>query len=361
MYLDPTGRLLWEDFVSNSGKLGAGYQGSRYFSFLASKERDNEVNLITISDQGAGSILGFIPVRITSATLPWSARARSAGGMKFRSVDILGSEPNMPDDPLAYDNLLQAILAVESKPQLISFEAAPEDSFTWRYISTSAFVRQNFLVYVLHGFRDCHVVHVPPDLEYYYSTLSRKKRYNLRRQERLLEQHLENPLTIHAIETVEDLPKLFAALSELKVPSAHESTLTEADFSAMFSHGIGLCYLMKAGPRLLGLCLGTRLNSVYHIHRFYYDQSLRAYSIGTALWQLIFRDLIGRQSFTLVDMGYGSPNYRHHLTNSVAKRGSVLLIRRSLLNVALVNSYKILSAAKSRLKRRISNILARRR
>jgi CelD/BcsL family acetyltransferase involved in cellulose biosynthesis len=331
----------WNRLASACKSPGAVYQSPSYSEYLAKTMPARRVDLIILSNDNDSHTLGFVPIQHFYVLLPWSSRATTLGGIKLKSINLLGSEPNIPETSRAFDEVFSLINVSYKSAQVISMESIPADSFTWRYVSTSKYISENYFVYVLHGFRDCHIVNIPASLEAYHASLTRKKRYNLSRQKRLLENHLGQKLSLIAIDSVTDLHQLFSALKELKVPTTHESTLSESEFKFASEYGFTLCYILKCGEQTVGMAIGTKSNSIYKIHRFYYDNSLKKYSVGTTLWQEILCDIITRGSFSKVDMGYGAPTYQYHLTNHIEKRGNVLLVRRSNLNRTLLHFYSL--------------------
>jgi hypothetical protein len=329
----------WSISAGASKKPGAAYQSPSYSNYLAKTASNRKVELIVVSSKYDDHALGFAPMQHTNVLLPWSSRARAIGGIKLSSIDLLGSEPNIPETFQVYDDVFSLLMKEARNIRVINLEMVPANSFTWRYVSTSKAVLRRYFVYVLHGFRECHLIKIPISLEIYNATLTRKKRYNLGRQKRLLEAHLGNNVTLTAIDSVADLDNLFLAIKALNVPKMHESTLSRSEFTCACENGLTLCYVLKCETRVLGLAIGTKSKCVYNIHRFYYDKSLKNYSIGTTLWQEILRDLIARGSFCKVDMGYGAPTYNYRSMNDIEMRANVLLVRRSYSNYALFAFY----------------------
>ena len=125
----------------------------------------------------------------------------------------------------------------------------------------------------MHGFRDSHSVAVPHSIDSYYRNMPKKRRYNLLRQERLLENHLGSPLSLRLVEQPADLPDFFRSLTNLGVPREHRSLLRGMTntylplivrfFDATFS---------LAGTHVIGMAVGAKSNDTWMIDRFFYDK-----------------------------------------------------------------------------------------
>jgi len=345
----------WNRLADACANPGAVYQSPSYSEYLTRISSDHRVDLVVIYNKQDGQASGFVPVQHAYALLPWSARATRLGGIKLKSINLLGSEPNIPETFEAFDEVFSSIFDLDSATQVINMESIPADSFTWQYLTTSDYISTHYFIYVMHGFRDCHTVNIPASLESYHASLTRKKRYNLGRQKRSLEATLGQELSLFRIDKVADLHHLFSAIRELKVPASHDSILSESEFALACEYGFALCYVLKCGSKILGFALGTKSKATYRIHRFYYDKSFVKYSLGTTLWQEILRDLITCRCFVKVDMGFGAPTYQYNATNEVEKRGNVLLVRRSYLNFGLLKFYQIYSSIKSRVKHTVKS------
>ena len=245
----------------------------------------------------------------------------------------------VPRTRQAHDLLFDMIARLYSDVSAIEMDAVSADGFLWRYLVSSPVIQANYFVHVLYGVRDCHFVHLPSSIEQFRNRLARKLRHNLERQERVLERHLNAPLSVALIKTEEDVPALIAALSKLKVPGADDPAVKRS-YVAATRHGFLYCLVLRAGTRVVGLACGTKSKDTYRLDKLFYDKTLRRFSPGTALWQQVLRYLIQDATFKYVDLGYGMPAYPHRRINTTCKRAKVLLLRRTMSNRCLVELHR---------------------
>jgi len=211
-------------------------------------------------------------------------------------------------------------------------QSIPLDGYMWEYLNNSNIIGRLYYTHVLHGFRECHSVSIPSSIDEYYRGLPKKRRYNLLRQERQLEEHMGGPLSIFVVEEPEDLPELFRSIDALGLPSNNTALLSQRQYLSAARHKILRCHILKVGTAVIGIAVGMKSNDTCVIDRFFYDKALEKLSPGTTLWQTVLRHLIAEGVFIRVSMGYGSPVYRFRATNTIERRGRVLLFRRTFMN-----------------------------
>jgi len=322
----------WKGLHNPQNKPGAVYQSPAFLDYLVETEGENSTEVLTVCDKSSSEILGVVPVRKSTIELPFAIGGRTITNLHLKGLTLLGSEPMVPQHPDALDSLFNLISQRYLDAQLVSMDAVSANSYLWKYIKSSEAIKNNFAVHVLHGFRDCHSVDLPNSTEKYYARLSKKRRYNFLRQEKLLQRHIGGGLELILIDTVSNIAELFRAMDCLSIATTYSSASNRAKLVAAARHGFLYCFVLKSQNKTIGLMLGTKSNKILRIHRFFHDKSLEKYSPGTTLWQMVLRYLINESVFINVDMGYGTPAYRYHATNVIRQKGNVLLVRRSLAN-----------------------------
>jgi hypothetical protein len=336
-------RRPWELFTSSREPSAAAYQSPQYFDFLHDGNRDDLFVVLTVKNKRTDAIVGIVPVRLWTYRLRFTFRARTFFEVGRSSVGILGSEPMIPDDPQAFDELFVAFTRQYPESQVIYMDAVPPTSYLWRHLQTSPKIRSLYYTLVMDGFREWHYLPLPKSLDEYYKKLTRKKRYNLMRQERLLQAHGGHTLRLVTINKEEDIDYLFAALENFPPEKKHNLVFRKEEYIRLSRFGLLHCYILHSGEDIVGLLLGTKTGKIFRINRFFHNPSLKKFSPGTTLWQLVLKDIISSGEFTRVDFGYGLPAFRHSSTNVVEQRGRILLFRRSLANRCLVLAYSFYS------------------
>ena len=344
-YRSPVLRRPWEILTSSRDSPATIYQSSKYFDYLQDLEPTGRLEVLTVKDKTTDTIVGIVPARRWVYRLEFKLRARTLVGIRLESIGILGGEPMVPEDPDAFDELFLAFTRHYPTAQVIYMDPVPSTSYLWHHLQTSPVVQKGYDALVLGGFRERHSVPLPKSLDEYHRQLSRKKRYNLARQERLLRDHCGNTLELITIEREEDLPALFAAIGKLPTKDKPNYVFKEDEYIYLSRHKLLHCYVLKSAENVLGLLLGIKAGKTFKIDRMFHDHSFEKYSPGTTLWQLVLKDLINGGEFLRVDFGYGIPAYQHRSTNIIENKGRILLFRRSIANRCLILAYTIYSAA----------------
>jgi hypothetical protein len=342
----PLLRRPWESFACSRESLAAFYQSPKYFDYLQDGNEDGHFDVLTVKNGLTDAILGVVPIKRWTYRLPFVFRARAFVEIGRMSIGILGSEPMIPENPGAFDELFLTFARRYPESQVIYMDAVPATSYLWHHLQTSRTIRSLYHTLVLDGFREWHSVPLPQSMDEYYKKLTRKKRYNLMRQERLLQNHSGHHLHLITINKEKDLRCLFEAIEILPTRNKFNFVFSKDDYVRLARLDLLHCYVLKSGEDIIGLFAGLKAGRIYKIQTLVHDPSLERFSPGTTLWQLVLKDLINRREFTSVDFGYGVPAYRHSSTNVIEQKGRVLLFRRSIANRCLILAYSSYSTGK---------------
>src|SRR6185312_1236268 len=125
-----------------------------------------QFHLSTVYD-GNGAIQGVVPLRVMPSGLRIDIRGRVLWQSRSRVVNILGSLPLLPADPVPHDLLFDALDREFAACEGISLPSVPTESFLWQYIRDSEFLRRKFTPYLVHGVRGCHTIPLPSTVEEY--------------------------------------------------------------------------------------------------------------------------------------------------------------------------------------------------
>jgi len=94
----------------------------------------------------------------------------------------------------------------------------PTDSFLWDYLRRSPVLRERFLWHAPAGVRPFHALELPDSYDKYLDRFGKKKRYNLKRQVRLLREH-GGGLTLERVEAPEQTADFADAVTDLALRS----------------------------------------------------------------------------------------------------------------------------------------------
>ena len=326
-------RLIKE--CSDVGQLG---KCPDFVGHLRSTHDPSQFHLITIRER-AGSIIGIVPVRVMRSGLQLSVAGRALTESRSRTVSILGSLPLLPPDSALHDRLFAALDKAFPSCDAIAMHSVPTESFLWHHLRQSRWTQSRFIRYPIEGVRGCHTIPLPPTLQAYHSKLSSKRRYNLRRQARLLQASCGGQLELRRFDSLHQVDDLVHIINGTREFAGLHSwgqsvplTINRAEVESLASRGLLLMYVLIANRRPCAALTGLQYRGVYYLDATPRDRSLDRFSPGSTAFHLAIEDLIRNTSIREIDLGFGEPAHSHLSTNIVEPRVSLLLMRKTLPN-----------------------------
>lgn len=329
-------RAYWQQLADASSSAEAIYQTPAFFDFLCDTAHAGQTPyLYGAYRSGQAQLLGLIALQHQRRA---SAVARWQHG---EQLVILGSGVLMPPQPgspatpvpAAHGALLHALHAFLLEQfrhaQALVYRALPASDPVWQAVLQE---RGALLPLHLHGWRDCHYMNLPRSYADYLAQLGSKRRYNLKRQQRLLSEQAGAALRALAIEHLAQLEALQQALAQCCSSVQRAQLWDDAELQALAQRGLLLCYRIDAGVQPCGVVLGLHRDGVYHLFNILPDPRWQALSAGTTLLQLALADLCDRRSCQRLEFGYGNPAPAHHAGNQTSRRSHLLLMRRNWRN-----------------------------
>jgi hypothetical protein len=336
-------RVIWNALVDQKKSPLALYQSPAYFEFLKLLEGPANLSLLTLRTSSTHQVVGVCPVQRLLLDIPFSIGRRMVLKPQIPCLRILGSEPLIPETVQAHDQLFALITEEYPDASVVEMEALTVDSFLWRYIFSSDFIRKNYLPHVLHGVQACHLIHLPINAQEYHRRLGRKQRHNLERQGRVLERHLQGPLTLRLLTKEDEVPTVIEAMKALD-GLGNDPAATAQKVTTAIRKGFFQCFILQSGNRIVGATFGYTSQNTFRVLGILYDRKLAKFSPGTTMWHLVMSRLIEEGAFKSLDMGYGTPSYAHRNINVIHHRGKVLLFRKTMRNRLLIGAHATFSA-----------------
>ena len=183
----------------------------------------------------------------------------------------MGSVPLLPADPDLYDLLFATLDEVFAGCQVIAMPSVPTDSFLWHHVHESELLKKKFLPYATHGVRRCHIIPLPTTVESYLSKFSAKRRYNLKRQTRILQDHFGGRLELRRFDSphqVDDLLNLITPAGEftgLRGWGEKALTIDRREAESLAARGLMLIFLLIGAGRPCAALTGMKYQGVYHL------------------------------------------------------------------------------------------------
>jgi hypothetical protein len=236
------------------------------------------------------------------------------------------------------DELFSTVLERHPQRLPLKLDNVPVDSHLYDYLFSSQFIRNSFIVYQVPWAKRIQTITLEPSYDQFLARYSSKKRYNLRRQFRLLETKAGGGIALRRCESTADVPAFFEAYRELYESGNRIQYGTRrwkmapelrSEMELTSRHGLMLGYLLMAKERPVSCAYGWRLGKVYMLIRTIFDPEYEDVSPGTALLQLMIEDLIKEKRTTLINLGYGHPDAEFRATNVIHEYASYWLFPRT--------------------------------
>lgn len=330
----------WRRLLAASRSPEKIYQTPEFFRFLADSHttRSDQFELYAIKHRASGKVVGMVPVRVSRLPFDFNFGARTLRACAPRIVRILGSVPLIPDDPALLHQLFACLLRSFPGCAAVSMQACPVE------LGPQLHADRRHAPMLLHGWRACHTIALPPDWPSYLARMGAKQRYNLGRQVRQLEQ-AAGPLQLERIDRSPQVRGLVAGIAAL-VPGTHEdgAHMGARDYRIMAANRLLLSYVLRSAGEVIAVVVGSRYGDTWHVHQIMYAPAWRHLSAGTVALHCALQDVTTDFAFATADLGYGTPRRRFASTHVLKTRAHVLVARRGSWPALLLGALVRLNA-----------------
>jgi CelD/BcsL family acetyltransferase involved in cellulose biosynthesis len=307
---------------------------------LEAGERDC-ISLLGCRGPG-GELQALVPLARGTWALDYGLKLRTFWKTRLRCAHVLGSQLLAPPDADLYDRLFDALHVHCADADCVLLRCVPTSSFLWKYLNESRLIRQRFLLYTPDGPSWNHCATIPGSFGEYLSRFNSKKRYNLKRQVKLLREHGGGRLELRRVEQPGDVPAFLGAAAQIASRSWQGAAAVEdviacdARWSGMLTdlaqRDLLRCYLLTSGDTPCAFVLGYQLGGTYHYAQIGYDQQFAAFSPGTVLLYLLVEDLTAYRKASLLHFGFGDTPYKREFGDVRSHDALVLLLRATFRN-----------------------------
>ncbi|MFL5341306.1 MAG: GNAT family N-acetyltransferase, partial [Gemmataceae bacterium] len=323
----------WEDLAADSDPLGAVYRCPAWFDHIIATATDLPLHVAVVRD-GADGVRGVAPLSIRRIPIELHAAGVSVAAAWIRVVDLFGGQPLVAEDPAVYDCLLSVLKEAFPKCDGIRLADIPSGGPLFQHLLHAPTVRSNFLVHVIDGLAPYQTLPLPESFAKYMSRFSRKKRYNLKRQERLLRDAGGGRLELRRWETLDDVPTFRERLAELRRRTKHagpyECQAAGSHHGDLAARGLLRCYTLTCGEVSVAALIGYQYGTTYTVDTTLYDSAFARFSPGTTMMHLAIQDLLSHRPVNLIDFGYGKPTHDQQPPRVSRKYSKVLLLKKTL-------------------------------
>jgi Acetyltransferase (GNAT) domain len=336
----PACRRDWQELVDTSDNLNLIYQSPDWFDHLQQTGEERRLALAVCRDK-SGRTIALAPLRIARFPFRFHVRGNTFGTLPTLQLFFLGGGPLGRHDPSLLDELLRAAMHVFPDVDGFGFNPVQAETSLWKYLNDSRSMREDLFPYVIDGVQQYHVLPLPQTYTEYSARRCGKKRYNLKRQVRILREHGGGDLELRRIEQPEDLAFYLDALTRLGLigPPVGSSIETASLYPRMCpalqsiaERGMLRSYALTCGGSIVGCIHGSQYRDIFAISDIRFDPEYSRFSPGVVMLHLAIEDVMSHRPARLINFGFGEPNRTHHQSNVILDYGLVVLLRNTFAN-----------------------------
>jgi hypothetical protein len=263
------------------------------------------------------------------------------GRLPLRGLRLLGGEPLAPRDAALYDGLFATLADAFPTCSVLCLDRVERGGFLWRFLHTAPALADRYAVHLPDGVRRYYAMPLPATYGDYLSGLRAKRRYNLKRQVRLLRGRCPRGLEVLRIDSAGQVRAFLDAAWAIAEHAGGLGRAYRAEGHGaawrgrcldLAGRGLLRSYLLRCGGRDVACLVGCQYEGTYVVETTLYHRGFARSSPGTVLLHLALEDLLGHRPVRLIDFGPGDLHYRHAGRHVCREGGPVFLLRNTLGN-----------------------------
>jgi CelD/BcsL family acetyltransferase involved in cellulose biosynthesis len=351
----------WMRRVTQTTNHNALFQSPQWFDHLRAIEPKADASLLAVQTN-RGVLGGVVPLAREFGELPFSIGRRIFFNARLRTVEVLGGPPLLDEELEIHDQFFATVETTFTDCDTIKITMLPTDSFCWRYLSDSAWIRKRFIVYVPDGATTSHLISLPNTFDDYLRRFSSGTRKNFKRHLRLLREHGSGVVALHRYETEDDVDKFVTdAVPVVRNSWQHKCASGLLDDSPhwrsklldLAGRQLLRSYVLKCGGEPCAAELGYQFGGVFHSVQTHYDRRLSKLSPGTMLLYSYLEDLTNHRPPSILSFGFGHSAHKEFFSDIHQENVSVLLVRRRIANRIKVTAHSTFRSCVSFVKARV--------
>jgi len=284
-----------------------------------------------------GRHCGLAPFLRRHWSFKWQIGELTLADWPLTRFRLLGGEIDFPCDEAAYDLLFGELANGSQGCDALHLEEIPVDSFLWRYLNESRFIRKSFLRYEPEPPAGRPMLRFQGTFEQYMGKFSSKHRKNLNREVRKVREGGLGEMSFVRYEALGEVDVFLDQAVELSRKtyqwalhqrglSATELLRSRLRFAA--ERGWMRCYLLSCGGTPAAFLLGFQHRGRFLFHEIGFDPELAKHSVGTVMQLLAIEDLFNYNTPEILDFGeYG--RYKEAFSTESFLQGKILLFKKT--------------------------------
>jgi len=348
-----------DDFVNSERVCSNVYHQSDYLKSLFLNSPDFSYWEVCIV-QYKNEIIGIIPSYIQRKKVPVKFSVYRLFSFDLRVLQFSGSRvafvESLPEEGITHI-IKNQLLRIQSPFDLAFIESLTIDDSLFRcfngiekYILKSASINPDII----------HSIDFPDNWDSYLSSMSKKRRYNLKRNIKVLEKEFGDKVFFKSYEKIEDVLVFLSHLDEIYSNTWQAKTLGAKKRSGSVNHilddvmaksGCFLGYILFIDNKAVAFIRGYLHKGLYYFEEIGFDMAWSKYNVGNALNMMMLENLMSQSvQANNLDFGYGDNIYKQVLGNRKVFAINAYLYKRfskaSLIVFLIRTSNKVYSIIK---------------
>lgn len=347
----------WRKLVDGHDNHYLQYQSPEWWEHLNATGNGQSVLVLRVMQDSR--LVGVVLLQKRNVTLWWTPNKLPFSRFSIPCIEVLGGQPLVSADVDIAARMFESIFAQCTGIQAAYFKSVSQTS-EWYDLLTMAANKAHGCFPHISREETFHFLTLPASFEGFLQRFTKKKRYNLKRQLRLMEEAYRGKLRLECITSADRVDAFLEASSTVAAVSWKQSSLTsalarnaanQAVYADLAGRGLFRSYVLYDDERPVAYALGYQYGNIYHYSDIAYAESELHLSPGTVLLLLIVRNLIESTSLRQINFGVSDADYKRQLADQHTRDRSLLVfrstLRNRLLSVALVANTKAVSLIKS--------------
>jgi len=342
-------RDAWRALAESSDDPFGLYQSPQWFeSMRRMQSGEGPCHALAVRWDKQDRLIGVVPLFVT--------RERCRFPLVFRRlymtspitmIKLVSGRLLLPPGERWLDGLFASIAKRYPGRFVLKIERIPRRGPLHDYLRLSARIQERYFLQEIPGQDRVHTIPLPPSFERFLARYSAKKRYNLRRQLRLLEARTAGKLAMSRYDSSRDIQDLVTDYAKLVQASDRFADAAQFDEDSLFvahhrrlaDDGLLRSYVLKDAEHPVALILGFQFDGTFLLGQILHDPAYVEFSPGTALLHMVIEDLINDGRMNLINLGNGSPENFHRSTQEALDYVSYWLIPKTWKSRVFLASY----------------------
>lgn len=316
-------RDAWVGMLRSSGDPFRIYQSPEWYELVRSGcHTEYESATLVVNQDPERGLAGIVPLysKEQSIDLPiamgYTYRMRPK-----RLIQVPSGNLMLPAGESWFDRLFDRLGELRPAAEAIEMSRVPVGGPLDHYLRSSPRVRREYCLFEVPGLSRIDTIPLPSSYEEFLRSYSSKKRYNIRRQLRQLQERAGGGLRLRSFRQPGEAPEFFDFWDRLGLARGDSAPLSadrdrhERRFRRMAELGLLYSYVLMDGERPIAAWSAIRWHDLLMLETTLHDPEYNAQSPGTCLLHMVAEQLIQDRAATLINLGYGCPIYKSQATN----------------------------------------------